>query len=112
MPKVTRSLEALGDRYAFDFTRCHYKKGWAQIDTRQDASYYGNWINPIAMKLVSYCEGDITVTECDDETEFVSTVRECVAWHKERGYFIGIDGMCSEPIISAFERLGLGEFLH
>ena len=34
------------DRYVYDFSVCTYEKGWAQIDTRQDASYYGTWTNP------------------------------------------------------------------
>jgi hypothetical protein len=32
--------------------------------------------------------------------------------HKERGYFIGIDGMCNPGIIAAFKVLNLEEFLH
>lgn len=34
---------APGERYDFDFGECSYANGWAQIDTRQDASYYGTW---------------------------------------------------------------------
>src|SRR6185503_3161642 len=108
---VTREF-APADRYLYDFRACTADKGWAQLDTRQDASYYGNWINPVSRKLFSYCEGDLTLTECDTDEEFVATVRECVDWHKERDYFLGIDGMCSEPIISAFTRMGLAEYLH
>jgi hypothetical protein len=38
------------DRYVYDFVLCTYDKGWAQIDTRQDASYYGTWTNPSVEK--------------------------------------------------------------
>ena len=115
MTKITRGFEADGDRYRYDFGSCHFKHGWAQLDTSQDAWYYGNWINPLTLKLFSYVEGDTTLTECENEAEFVAAVRECCQWHKEHGWWTessGIDGMCSEPIIEAFTRMGLAEFLH
>jgi hypothetical protein len=112
MSKITRGHDIMGDRYKYDFRLCHYKQGWAQLDTRQDASYFGQWINPLSLKLFSYVEGDKTLTDCEDEADFIATVRECVRWHKEAGYFIGIDGMCHPPIIEAFTRMGLAEFLH
>lgn len=112
MATIIRSHDIMGDRYKYDFRQCKLTDGWAQLDTRQDASYYGNWINPLTLKLASYCEGDVTMTECTDEADFVATVRECVSWHQERSYFIGIDAGCSEPLIEAFKRLGLDEYLH
>jgi hypothetical protein len=113
MATITRGSDGpFSDRYKFDFRICTPAKGWAQLDTRQDAPYYGNWINPTTRELFSYCEGDLIHTQCDDDDDFVKSVRECVAWHQERDYFIGIDGMCNESIIDAFARLGLAEFLH
>jgi hypothetical protein len=96
---------------------CGNSKGWAQLDTKQDASYYGNWINPITRELFSYCEGDTTHTVCTDDADFIAAARECIEWHKERDYFLGIDPGWpdTEPrrrITEAFERLGMGEFLH
>ena len=46
------------DRYIFDFKLCTTGKGWAQVDTEQDASYFGTWANPFELKVVSYTEGD------------------------------------------------------
>ena len=112
MATLTRGSDCMGDRYRYDFRLCRAAAGWAQLDTRQDAPYFGNWINPLTLKLMSYCEGDTTLTVCEDEADFIATVRECVRWHTEREYFIGIDGMCSEPIIAAFTNMGLAEFLH
>ena len=102
----------MADRYKYDFRLLKAVDGWAQLDSRQDASYYGQWVNPLTLKLFSYCEGDTTLTECTDEPDFIATVRECIRWNQEAGYWIGIDGMCSTPIIEAFTRLGLAEFLH
>lgn len=111
MAQIIREF-APADRYLYDFKSCTADKGWAQLDTRQDASYYGNWINPIKLELFSYCEGDTTVTRCDDEADFIKIVHECVEWHKECEYFIGIDCMCRAEIIAAFNRMGLGDLLH
>ena len=27
----------------YEFGLCSYEKGWAQVDTAQDASYFGTW---------------------------------------------------------------------
>lgn len=112
MSTITRGFDFMTERYKYDFRLCTPDKGWAQLDTKQDASYYGNWINPLTRQLLSYCEGDTTLTECEDDADFVRTVRECCAWHQERGYFIGIDPMLRPEIEAAFDRLALGEFLH
>ena len=37
--KITREF-APADRYVYDFGLCSYEKGWAQVDTAQDASYF------------------------------------------------------------------------
>lgn len=80
-----------GDRYQLDFRLCTPAKGWAQLDTRQDAPCYGNRLNSLSFELVAYAEGDLTHTRCADAADFVAAVRECVGWHKAAGYFIGID---------------------
>jgi len=49
--KTITDFDPETSRYAFDFRLCHFKNGWAQLDTRQDASYYGNWINPVTRQL-------------------------------------------------------------
>ena len=38
--KIIRSCES-GDRYRFDFDLCSCARGWAQVDTAQDASWFG-----------------------------------------------------------------------
>lgn len=102
----------MSDRYGFDFKSCTADKGWAQLDTKQDASYYGQWINPLTLEYVSYCEGDVTHYKYETEAEFVIGITETIQWHKDMGYFLGIDGMLRPEIIAAFTRLGLAEYLH
>jgi hypothetical protein len=111
LAKLTRGFDMFGDRYKYD-ARYQRADGWAQLDSKQDASYYGQWVNPIQLKLFSYCEHDTCLTECEDEADFIATVRECVRWNTEAGYFEGIDAMSDPPILEAFTRMGLAEFLH
>ena len=40
--KTTSDLRPLSDRYEFDCGPCSYANGFAQVDTRQDAPYYGS----------------------------------------------------------------------
>jgi hypothetical protein len=50
MTTLTRDF-APADRYLYDFKLLTSGKGWAQLDTRQDASYYGTWINPTKRQI-------------------------------------------------------------
>lgn len=111
MKRIT-GLDVDGCRYRYDFGPCTPNKGWAQLDTSQDASWYGNWVNPTKLKLLSYCEGDVTLIECDSEEEFKEQLAATLKWHVENDYQPKIDGMCSEEIIAAFTRLGFAEWLH
>jgi len=105
------------DRYRFDCHACTAADGWAQLDTRQDASYYGNWVNPVTLQMVSYAEGDISHTECDSEADFIATLTRLLNWHKESGYYLGIDPgwpdtVSCDRIRSAFVVLGFLDELH
>ena len=100
------------DRYLYDFGACTYAKGWAQIDTRQDASYYGTWTNPERREIFTYCEGDTTLVRCSTDDDYKQALRDVIAWNKEAGYWLGIDPGFSEAMKNHFVRLGFGEELH
>ena len=111
--KTTRLFDGMTDRYAFDFNTCTGANGWAQVDTSQDASYFGTWANPFDLKIVTYCEGDITVNAAADSAEFVAELRSIKAWNDEQGHkFHGIDGMLRDDIIAQFKAIGCGGLLH
>ena len=116
MPVLRVSSFALnGDRYHYDFKRCRQSDGWAQLDTKQDASYYGNWVNPITRELMSYCEGDITHTTCDTDEDFVAEFRRVYDWHAERGYNPRVDpglGQSGQAIIDRFKQIKIEDTLH
>lgn len=101
------------DRYYFDFGECNPSKGYAQVDTSQDASYYGTWANPFTFTVVQYCEGDVYRIYCKDAEDFKLYLEEVKAWNnKEAHRFIGIDPLFSVKIEEAFRTVGLGEMLH
>ena len=112
MATMTRGFDVMGDRYKYDFEECRLSDGWAQIDTRQDASYYGTWANPLTLELQSYCEGDTTRTTCESEADFTAELTKTIEWNKQAGYWLGIDAGGVDRITEAFTRLGFGEYLH
>ena len=99
------------DRYQFDSKLC--KTGFAQVDTGQDASYYGIWANPVTLEVAEYAEGDYTHKKAESKTEFIEELRIIEAYHTKYNDFIGIDpGWNIEPLTTLFTNLGLGDLLH
>ena len=102
-----------GDRYVYDFTLCKPSDGWAQIDTGQCASYFGEWANPELRWIFSYIEGDLVLVKCASNEAFVRELREKARWNDEHGWGpMKIDGMCRPEIINRFKTLGLEDLLH
>ena len=101
------------ERYLFDFQLCTYARGWAQIDTEQDASYYGTWCSPSARKVLTFAEGDVTIRVFDTDEAFAADLRAIDAWNRTNGYGgAKIDPGFDPAMKAAFERLGLGDLLH
>lgn len=112
MKTVTRNFLP-SDRYLYDFKLCTTDKGWAQIDTSQDASYFGQWINPTKRKIFAYIEGDLILTQLDTDAELKEEVEEMKRWNEEQGHcFLGIDPGFSTDLKAALTTIGLGEYLH
>ena len=109
---LERSSNYGAGRYGYDWGECSVASGYAQVDTRQDASYYGTWANPFDRIIVNYCEGDVTRTICHTDAQFIAEVNRTYEWNLNAGYWIGIDGMCNEKIIARFTELGFAHLLH
>lgn len=113
MSKVITREFAPADRYKYDFGLCSIKNGWAQIDTRQDASYFGQWVNPAKRQVFCYCEGDISLVRLDTDAELVAELALIRDFHNEdHGGFLGIDSGFSEPLKQACVNAGLDDFFH
>jgi hypothetical protein len=102
------------DRYTYDFGLCSITNGWAQIDTSQDASYYGQWISPTKRAILCYCEGDVILTKCESDAELVEEMHKMRAWNDRPGghTFMGIDPGFNATLKSDLISCGLESFLH
>jgi hypothetical protein len=100
------------DRYVYDFGLCSWKNGFAQIDTSQDAHYFGTWASPDRLLIVCYCEGDINIKTADNKEEFIAELRALKAWNEENGYSFGIDPGDDEALAAKFCGMGLSDLLH
>ena len=110
--KIIRSFEP-GDRYRFDFDLCSCARGWAQVDTAQDASWFGTWASPSERTILNFAEGDVTRTLCDTDEEFAATLREIDRWNRDHGYGPArIDPGFDAALKAAFEAVGLGDMLY
>tara|TARA_R100000231_G_scaffold22830_1_gene21667 strand:- start:162 stop:512 length:351 start_codon:yes stop_codon:yes gene_type:complete len=89
-------------RYNFD------AKGYAQLDTTDDAWYYGHWIDFKNLRIISYAEGDVSIETCENKEEFKKLLKKVVDFLKfKTESFEGIDLMDDENNIKIFESLGL-----
>lgn len=55
-------------RYQFDANLL--PEGFRQWDTEQDASYFGVWVHPERMVIITFAEGDFIRQEADNRDEF------------------------------------------
>ncbi len=70
------------DRYIFDF-RVLSRANWKQFDTKQDASYFGVWVNLKERKTFTYCEGDRTLVVCPDDAHLKAELDNMVEFYGE-----------------------------
>jgi len=96
------------DRYYFDNNECSYKKGWAQLDTEQDAHYFGMWINPTKLRIMSYMEGDIVERQFDNVEELIQYLTNM----NQDGEYARIDPGLTLKFKQIFIDLGLDIFFH
>ena len=106
------------DRYYFDGDLCTYAKGWCQVDSEQDASYFGQWANPVTLEYITYAEGDVTTQKCETDEVFIDLIKKTAQWHKDNDdERFGIDpGWPGKPQteanIARWTELGFKDLLH
>ena len=108
--KIERSFRSI-DRYEFDFK---LPKHFAQLDTAQDAWYYGTWASPKQLQMVNYAEGDITVKAAVAVFEFVQMMRDWHSWAlgNSTSFKPGIDPGLNQDRIQEWRDIGLADLLH
>ena len=101
------------DRYIYDWGLCSTGNGFAQVDTSQDASYYGTWANPFKLVVFAYVEGDCYTTQCETPEEFAAELRELKEWNTKHGWkFHGIDPGFNVELKAEFLKHGLDDLVH
>jgi hypothetical protein len=115
MIKLERGFEFFADRSKFD-KKLNDETGWAQIDTDQDASYYGVWTSPGERAIFSYTEGDTNLETAETDAEYREALVRCLAWHRARNPRYGLIDVkilpVSHPIRDKLVELGLAASLH
>lgn len=115
MSTIQRGFDPDTDRYAFDYGICSYRLGWAQVDTHQDASYFGIWTHPVSRMICTYAEGDVTVERCSDETDYRAALLRIITCYDRSERPCRIDVMAlavSHPIRDGLIALGMASYLH
>ena len=101
------------ERYHFDFGECSHHLGYAQVDTSQDAPYFGIWTNPQTLITVSYIEGDVYRNTAENVSEYVEFIRKMKSEYEAMGTkILGIDPMLDTEIENRIKEIGLGDLLH
>ena len=89
------------------------KLGYCSIDTREDAPYFGNWVNVEKLRIITYCEGDYTETTGDNKEEFKKYLLEkIIKWYQDRKEFLGIDPELNEKKRDSLINFGLSNLIH
>jgi len=97
------------DRYTYDFGLCSAKNGFAQLDTDQDAHYFGQWANPVKRIIFQYVEGDCYTIICETDQEFRNEIDKIAQWTNENDSSFKIDAYKTE---AGWRKIGLGHYLH
>jgi len=102
----------ISDRYCFDFEYCSRANGWAQLDTVNDAWYYGKWANIDRLLIVSYTEGDIRIVQCDNLEEFKEELYVMNEYEVRNNNRLKIDPGLSLDESLKYHKAGLSDLLH
>jgi hypothetical protein len=97
-----------GDRYAYDFGLC---ADFAQVNTSEDASWFGIWACPSRLVVFTFCEGDCSTVQCDTPAEFCDEIHRVRDFAERQGGFLGVDPGTDAAKVQAWRALGLGELL-
>jgi hypothetical protein len=83
-----RHLVLPGERYVFDWNLD--RGAWEQLDTENDASFFGIWINKAELRILSFVEGDVYLTLCTDADSYDAEVAELCSSLRPAPGFVAI----------------------
>lgn len=67
-----------GDRYLFDF---ELPRPWQQFEAEEDQWYFGCWVNKETMRILTYAEGDLDLTQYKDDESFDKAILAKCRFH-------------------------------
>ena len=95
---IVHRFFAATDRYLVDFAEDFTAEHWEQYDTDQDAHYFGVWVNPDSLRILSYAEGDWTLVTCLDSEAFNAEIEDMNAFYGE-GYICKAYGLGGNMVL-------------
>lgn len=102
--ETTETHIADANRYQFDGNLIG--QGYAQIDSEQDAWYFGTWLHPKKLHMITYAEGDVIAHQFESAEEFIGFIVS----RKEMIGYEQIDDFAAEKAIP-IEREALEGYL-
>lgn len=69
------------DRYFFDTLAWAPGAAWQQWDTSSDAWYFGVWVNPQTREILTYAEGDVSLSIFADAQAFAAEIDRMAEFH-------------------------------
>jgi hypothetical protein len=100
----------IAERYKIDLAQCSARRGWAQLNTTQDAIRYGAWASPSERKILAYRDGELFLWVCADHETFIAEIRGYAASSRKRQSWLGIDPG-NNRLRRRFVALGLNDLL-
>lgn len=88
---VTETFLDNGNRYLFDFNLCKSDDGWKTVETKSDAPYFGVWVNPEKLEIMSFVEGDVYHTVCSDRKNYIKEIDGIIECHGVARFAVAID---------------------
>ena len=88
------------------------KLGYCSIDTREDCSYFCNWVNIEDLKIITYVEGDYIETSGTNRYEFKKHLLEIIKFYQDRKEFLGIDPGLNDKKKESLINFGLANLIH
>ena len=81
-----REIFAEAERYLFDHNLDN--KLWETFDTESDAHYFGVWLCRTHWRILTYAEGDISATQCDDADAYDNYLADLCDFHRPAPYMV------------------------
>ena len=93
------------ERYHFDTNEFTTENGFAQVNTPEDAPYYGMWTNPFMMTIATFIEGDMSYCFAESAEEYCLILRGIEERHNHEMF---IDTMHNNELTQRFIELHMG----